>query len=421
MYGKGFLYILAILSFCRQEVGQEKSADKKQRRKILKIDSGTIGMESARSYQASTKTVRRFQITDYQDSLEQSNYALNTGVKEEMQQAGKETVGEENTDSSSGTENGKVTGLEEWQGRLRMSRSRVKIRSSEENTIRDLRQYTLRYIFDMLFAHRRGRLNEWMEENGYTQPTESAVWGQNAHSSTVVSNAFQNNSLQSLNYVQETHFAEREETSFSTVGTVKTSDGREINFNVNVTMSRSFEQYYGEAVNFANFSLCDPLVINMDTDVAELSDQTFYFDIDADGEKDEISMLGSGSGYLALDQNGDGIINDGSELFGTRSGDGFADLAKYDEDGNGWIDEGDAIWSKLKIWTKDENGEDVLCRLADKGVGALCLQNAATDFALKGAEGRTNGMIRKTGVFLYENGNVGTLQHVDVAKYYKEA
>ena len=167
--------------------------------------------------------------------------------------------------------------------------------------------------------------------------------------------------------------------------------------------------------------MCDPLVINLDTDVAELSDQTFYFDIDGDGEKDEVSQLGKGSGYLALDKNGDGVINDGSELFGTSSGNGFADLAAYDEDGNGWIDENDAIWSKLKIWCKDENGNDVLYRLADKGVGAICLQNAATDFTLKGQEGQTRGAIRNTGVFLYENGNVGTVQHVDVAKYYAQA
>ena len=64
----------------------------------------------------------------------------------------------------------------------------------------------------------------------------------------------------------------------------------------------------------------------------ELSDQTFYFDLDADGKEEEISVL-NGSGYLALDKNGDGVINDGSELFGTKNGDGFADLARYDEDG----------------------------------------------------------------------------------------
>ena len=132
----------------------------------------------------------------------------------------------------------------------------------------------------------------------------------------------------------------------------------------------------------------------------------------------------------SLDKNGDGIINDGSELFGTGNGDGFADLARYDEDGNGWIDENDSIWSKLKIWCKDENGNDVLYKLSDKGVGAICLQNVSTDFTLQGDRkaqdgttnaNATNAVVRKTGIFLYENGNVGTVQHVDMAAYAQKA
>ena len=200
-----------------------------------------------------------------------------------------------------------------------------------------------------------------------------------------------------------------------------TSDGRKISFDVNVGMSREFQEYYRETIDHGTFVFCDPLVINLDTDMAELSDQTFYFDIDGDGALDEISGMGSGSSYLALDKNGDGVINDGNELFGTASGDGFRDLARYDEDGNGWIDENDAIWDKLKIWCRDENGNDVLYRLADKGVGAICLQNVSTDFTLKGQEGQTKGAVRSSGVFLYENGGVGTVQHVDVAKYQASA
>ena len=37
------------------------------------------------------------------------------------------------------------------------------------------------------------------------------------------------------------------------------------------------------------------------------------------------------------------------KLFGTSSGDGFKDLAEYDEDGNGWIDENDSIFNRLKV------------------------------------------------------------------------
>ena len=199
---------------------------------------------------------------------------------------------------------------------------------------------------------------------------------------------------------------------------MKTADGREITFGLNVEMSRNFASYYScDYTQVQTRVLCDPLVINLEGNMAELADQTFFFDIDADGKTDEISTLNSKSGYLALDRNKDGVINDGSELFGAKSGDGFADLSAYDEDGNGWIDEADSIWEKLLIWTKDENGKDKCYKLAEKGVGAICLSNAVTDFSLNDAQNAVNGRIRKTGIFLYENGMAGTVQHLDVAKH----
>ena len=121
---------------------------------------------------------------------------------------------------------------------------------------------------------------------------------------------------------------------------------------------------------------------------------------------------------MALDLNGDGKINDGSELFGTKSGDGFKDLSKYDLDGNGWIDEADPIWDKLLIWTKDEDGKDKLYHLSDLGVGAIGLSRVGTQFSLNAEKtNETNAMIRKTGIFLYENGTVSTLQQLDMAVY----
>ena len=133
-------------------------------------------------------------------------------------------------------------------------------------------------------------------------------------------------------------------------------------------------------------------------------------------EAEEISSLGSGSGFLAYDKNGDGVINDGSELFGTKSGDGFADLAQYDEDGNGWIDENDSIFNNLKVWVKNEDGSDRLLDLKEANVGAIYLGSADTQFHLNNAyTNQTNAVIQKTGVFLKETGEVGTIQHVDLA------
>ena len=404
----------------------------------MRIDSASIGMDSARSYHASKTSVRRFEITDYQAAL--------TDVSTKEQKTPQEGDTAQNTGEQENSAENTAMTAKDWQSRFLVSSARWDMRSSaSEQTLSTIREYTVRYIFDLLFPSRNSTLRDWIQENVWSGSNQAGnSWNADNSVNNVQTNSgstqgtaasasgvfpLVTSRMKLLNYVGETYSVEQEDTCFSTVGTVRTKDGREINFNVNVNMSRRCEEYYREELNVAQFALYDPLVINLDTDVAGLSDQTFYFDLDADGEKEEISML-KGSGYLALDKNGDGVINDGSELFGTKNGDGFADLARYDEDGNGWIDENDPIWSKLKIWCKDENGNDVLYKLSDKGVGAICLKNVSTDFTMQGDRkaqdgttnaNATNAVIRKTGIFLYENGNAGTVQHVDMAAYAAKA
>lgn len=210
--------------------------------------------------------------------------------------------------------------------------------------------------------------------------------------------------------------SESESTTFASKGIVQTADGRNIDFNVEVSMSRAFMQKI-DMLEVKNYIKTDPLMINLDTNIASVSDQKFFFDLDADGKEEEISFSGRGSGFLAFDKNGDGRVNDGSELFGTSSGDGFQDLAAFDEDGNGWIDENDSIFDKLKVWTKDDNGNDYLIDLKKADVGAIYLGNADTQFSLKNSENRLNAEIKKTGIYLRESSaTVGTLNHVDLVK-----
>jgi hypothetical protein len=117
-------------------------------------------------------------------------------------------------------------------------------------------------------------------------------------------------------------------------------------------MSRSFavEQRvsYSEGANVR-----DPLVINFSGTVAELTERSFSFDIDTDGQTDQIATPING-GFLALDRNGDGTINNGAELFGPTSGNGFSELAAYDEDGNGFVDSGDSVFDQLRIFMRHE-------------------------------------------------------------------
>ena len=207
---------------------------------------------------------------------------------------------------------------------------------------------------------------------------------------------------------------ESESTTFASKGLVQTADGRNIDFNVEVSMSRAFMSQI-DTLEVQEYIKTDPLMINLDTNIGSVSDQKFFFDLDSDGDEEQISFARKGSGFLALDKNGDGKINDGSELFGTSSGDGFKDLAAYDEDGNGWIDENDSVFSKLKVWTKDENGNDYLIDLKKADVGAIYLSNADTQFSLKDDENNLNAEIKKTGIYLREStGAVGTLNHVDL-------
>lgn len=216
-------------------------------------------------------------------------------------------------------------------------------------------------------------------------------------------------------WVMMSHYYEEQHTQFSAQGKVTTANGEQISFNLNLQMSRSFSaQFMSERQQ--GWVMKDPLTVNFGGTPAELTLNKYEFDIDADGQADQISFVAPGSGFLAFDKNGDGIINDGSELFGAQSGDGFSELAAYDEDGNGWIDENDAIFSKLEVWQKDANGLDKLQGLLELNIGAIALANVATPFNFKDGDNALQGQLKNSGIFLYEDGRgAGTVQQIDLA------
>jgi len=112
-------------------------------------------------------------------------------------------------------------------------------------------------------------------------------------------------------------------------------------------------------------------VINFSGTAAQLTDQRFAFDLNSDGKDEDIPFVAGGSGLLVFDRNNDLQVNDGRELFGPSTGNGFAELSRYDKDGNRWIDENEAIYNNLYVWTKDSEGNDQLRSLKESGVGAI--------------------------------------------------
>ncbi len=218
-----------------------------------------------------------------------------------------------------------------------------------------------------------------------------------------------------LAYDAHTSFREEETTTVSAAGRIQTGDGRTIDFTLDLAMARAYVESTDISIRAGDALLTDPLVVNFDGTAAQLTDAAFAFDLDNDGTAEEVAQLAAGSGFLALDRNQDGVINNGSELFGPASGHGFAELADYDSDQNGWLDANDPIFSSLRLWSKDAEGNDTLASLADRNIGALYLKPVESEFRLTDAANVTLGRIRQSSLFVREDGTAGTVQEVDLA------
>ncbi|MBO4375666.1 MAG: hypothetical protein J5811_00075 [Lachnospiraceae bacterium] len=370
----------------------------------MKINSFNLGMESTNTY-AVTQTYQKKAIGSYVGNGANMPGSF-AGLFDRDVNNQKDGETSEKGEEAESQLSGNAASVDEILSMMSSGRPISRISKSDRITesdplraIDEFRQHIIRY------------LEELFNKDKKYQSTKDA-W--NATECVDCSTEVQPANQITLLYEENYSYTEYEAYSFSTAGTVVDSTGREIQFNLDVSMSRTFYAEYGQT--FAqNVNFCDPLVINLDSEVAEISDQKFFFDLDCDGVKDEIHAFGPGTGMLALDLNEDGVINDGGELFGTKTGDGFYDLSKYDSDRNGWIDENDEIWNKVKIWIKEADGTDTLYSLADKGVGAIYLGRAGTNFHYKDDDNLDTARLRSTGMFLYESGVAGTMQQVDLA------
>lgn len=131
----------------------------------------------------------------------------------------------------------------------------------------------------------------------------------------------------------------------------------------------------------------DPLIIDLGEEGIELTDveNGVYFDLDNNGFAEKTAWIGTEDGFLALDINGNGIIDNGGELFGDQfimpdgniSETGFEALSSLDENYDGIIDENDAVFEKLCVWIdSNHNGntdENELKTLTESGIVSIDL------------------------------------------------
>lgn len=250
------------------------------------------------------------------------------------------------------------------------------------------------------------------EKTRITEVSELSSAFEQTQTATASSNANPQSSGFGIEYDYSESYTETEQTSFAASGTVKTADGMEISFNISLSMSRSYHEESSVSLRLGDAEKkVDPLVLNFAGTAAQLTDQRFSFDLNADGQTELINGLTGGSGFLVFDRNNDGKINNGGEMFGPSSGNGFAELSALDEDNNGWIDENDSAYDQLQVW---QGAEGKLQSIASAGVGAIALSHISTPFSIKNDANDLMAEVHNSGIFLQHDGEAGTIQHLDL-------
>ncbi len=203
-----------------------------------------------------------------------------------------------------------------------------------------------------------------------------------------------------LKYRRRESEREVEVTSFRAAGSVATADGRQIDFTAALDLARVYART-------ETISLRASGTLNLSAGTGAPAPGTPP--AAAPPSQPALSLGGS---VLGLDGNSDGRIDAATELVG-QSGNGFAELAGYDEDGNGFIDEGDSIFSKLALVDQGATGLTA-DTLASRGVGAIFTGSVATPYRFTDGSNQTVATLSRSGIYLNENGTTGIAQQVDV-------
>jgi hypothetical protein len=136
------------------------------------------------------------------------------------------------------------------------------------------------------------------------------------------------------------------------------------------------EEYHGGKIMLADaceynvketiYRRVSPLVLDLNGDGLKFTSvfNGVEFDLNADGKTELTAWTTIQSefdnAFLVYDKNNNGQIDNGAELFGDQNGaeNGFNELAKYDDNNDGIIDEFDGIYDELSVWVDfNKNGK----------------------------------------------------------------
>ena len=181
----------------------------------------------------------------------------------------------------------------------------------------------------------------------------------------------------------------------------------------NKSLERTFKNLLGDLIDLFHEAeeTRSPLLLDLNGDGVQttLLADGVHFDHDNNGFAEKSAWVSKEDGILVRDIDGNGLIDNGSELFGnntilkdgTKSNNGFDALADFDDNKDGKIDAEDAIYNQLEVW-KDVNGNAItesgeLVKLSDIGISAISTNyNETTTIDKQGNEHRQSGTYEKT-------------------------
>ena len=195
-----------------------------------------------------------------------------------------------------------------------------------------------------------------------------------------------------------------------------TNNGEDSDRNTDGGYNKNWEKVYKDwkSSHGVSFVPPDPLVFDLDRDGKIDLSRKGYFDLDVNGFAEHVSWVGGGDGILVMDRNGDGIINDGRELFGdqtilsngTKAANGFMALADLDETGDGVIDANDEAYGNLRMWADfDEDGSIAADEFRTLGELGIISINLSVIF--DGAVDEFGNSFGDTGSFTWSDESVG--------------
>lgn len=198
----------------------------------------------------------------------------------------------------------------------------------------------------------------------------------------------------------------------------------------NISIDYSFS-LKSEHVSYLSFetnaaALKDPILVQFGSQgLGEISGES-DFDINNDNALNKLPIFSGDVGYLVYDINQNGKADNGTELFGPQTGNGFTEMAKLDSNHNGFIDQEDEHFDKLYLWkpgdeqvTGDLETEQITNQgqwisLSDIGIYAINLAGQNSPYSFYDQQGEIQAQLRQSSFALNESGNVLGVHQIDV-------